>query len=436
MSEEYVSALVGPDSGKIRVNDVRPLYLDGDISFDEVLTVHEKWKNQTEYCILAYPVLGCREVLNERNGRFQSVNHEYWGFMVSKRGNRVYQGRVKKRMRPLVDFMNHNKDKFFFSPKGRGIKKTNVLMVTLTYGKNRCIGCNNHFSESLSRCPVCNSTLVPVSEFEAWMNQGKDFNNFISQLKQHYGKISVLRSWERYPNGYPHVHAVIVFWDHEFSVRPHISKKSGKKSWIIPDVDNKKISSFHHSFVQQSGVYSFGGIRYVSKYVTKKVFEKDKNPTLVACWLYGKQQWSISRNFIDGLASVIDGPVTIPPRLDSLMHNSIKNYLEGRICYYVGIRIIPNTHDAALIRLKPPPDTCNYAADYMDLDNKYEYEEDWISDFHVSTLRCDVCGIPLFTPEDLELYGLDADKETIRFVDDGKRVTLCRSCYDNPDLQC
>jgi hypothetical protein len=341
------------------------LYHDDHIDFDGVLNIHQAWKNQSEYCVIAYPTLGAKQFKNEVTGVYEYRIFDYWAFMVSKRGNKVYQKRVSKRLQPLNELMIRYKGHQFFDGKTRDINKTNVLMVTLTYDTSR----NN----------------VDY----AWKGQGKDFNSFISRLKQRYGKVSVIRSWERYHNGYPHVHAIILFHDHTFRVHKHTSKKSGKTRWLIPNKDNKTISSFHHSYVQQSGVSSLGGIAYTTKYIKKEVFKDKENKTLVACWLYGKQQWSISKDFTKCLHALISESTTVDSRLDLLMHNSSKHFDKGRVIYYVGIKIIPNANKQTLFRLKPPPEKKNIKEFYKTHDN-------WLKDFSVSTLRCDICGIPLF----------------------------------------
>lgn len=349
-----------------------------------------------------------RPVQNIATGAWEYHNHTFWGFKASKRGNDVYQGRVWKRLNPLFDFMAHNKGKYFFSPKERCSHSTSVLMVTLTY-----------------------DTKLNTVDY-AWRNQGHDFNKFLSRIKQEYGRISVLRSWERYSNGYPHVHAVILFHDHQFDVRKHKNRNGKGWSWIVSGSDNKKISSFHHSYVQQSGVYSFGGIGYVAKYISKKVFEKKGNPTLVSCWLYGKQQWSISRNFIQTLHELLQGS-TIPPRLDTYMHNSINSYLDGVISWYVGVKIVPNHGNHRVIRLRAPPGDYNYAGFDDNLYKKYENHQSWLESFVVSGLCCDKCGFPLFNPDVNLEYG--TKDETIQFKDEGSTVTLCRSCYSDDSCE-
>lgn len=81
------------------------------------------------------------------------------------------------------------------------------------------------------------------SRIEAWEGQiGSAFNRFISALRRKYGKISVLRTWEASEKGYPHVHAILLFHDAQFSVFPHFSMKQGTFSFRI--YEKGEISSY------------------------------------------------------------------------------------------------------------------------------------------------------------------------------------------------
>jgi hypothetical protein len=97
------------------------------------------------------------------------------------------------------------------------------------------------------------------------------------------------------------------------------------------------------------------------------------------------------------------------------MHNSSKHFDKGRVIYYVGIKIIPNANKQTLFRLKPPPEKKNIKEFYKTHDN-------WLKDFSVSTLRCDICGIPLFKE----------DATTI--TEKGVSKTCCLDCMEVGNL--
>ena len=135
---------------------------------------------------------------------------------------------------------------------------TKLLMITLTYDTKRC-DCH-----------------------EAWLKVGIDLNRFLSSLKQKYGNIDILRSFETYGNGYPQVHFIAYFKENGFKVKRY-RKKNGRLEWLIPKNDDKSISGFHHSFVKINGVQTINAVPYVVKYCLKEVFREDNNEILVRC---------------------------------------------------------------------------------------------------------------------------------------------------------
>ena len=362
------------NSEHIRLNHIRQEFYNGNISFNEVLNIHQEWKNQHEYIVIAFLKQDARSYTNTQGKRLY-FDFDYYAFKVSKRGNNVYQKRVQKRLLPLTQYIAKNKDKQFFEPESSEIKKTNILMITLTYGIKKCLQCRKHFALRLTRCPHCGSTAwlqVPIPQ--AWEHIGKDINTFIARLRQQYGNISIHRAIERYKNGYPHVHLIVHFHDHTFPVHRHTNKK-GKQVWLIPNKDNQAIENYHHSYVQQEGLYSINGLSYITKYITKKTFQNDKNPTLVACWLYGKQQWSISKDFVPSLIDTL-GDAEDKNRLGSFMHNSSKNIFENRKSWFVGLIVIQNPSDFIIFKLEPPPNDLNP-------EEKYEDHEEWLKVFSI-----------------------------------------------------
>ena len=53
---------------------------------------------------------------------------------------------------------------------------------------------------------------------EACETVGKDFNNWIRNLRKKFGCVSYLRCWEASQRGYLHIHILIMFHDYGFTV--------------------------------------------------------------------------------------------------------------------------------------------------------------------------------------------------------------------------
>ena len=68
-------------------------------------------------------------------------------------------------------------------------------------------------------------------------------------MREVFGSISSARTFESFENGYPHVHAVLLFNDVSFVVREYINKK-GRKVLLIDDDIKDCISAMWHSNVE------------------------------------------------------------------------------------------------------------------------------------------------------------------------------------------
>jgi hypothetical protein len=280
------------DRGLVRLSRARDCFL-GDL--ESLMDVGEKafcyWRDQAEYMVLKKEYVGHRK----------DVEDQWLALKCSKRGNDVYQRRIKTRL----DWLNREiPDQKFFEIKdfqvGKDVK-TSLLWITLT-------------------CDTKRSSII-----EAWENVGEDYNRFISALRRKYGHVSVLRVWESYENGYPHIHAIMVFDDVKFSVFPWWDEDKGKMKLTFRIQEKDEISSLWHSYVDVQAVSSTSALfTYLKKHQEKIILglsgdiqegegsrvgfdlENVKGlRTLFLSWLFRKRSFSVSGDFREKLLDLI-----------------------------------------------------------------------------------------------------------------------------------
>ena len=189
------------EGSKPRLVKIKNLLSLEGFDVNTVVYAYSHWVNFVEYLVFKGEKRGTHEI------RFKVVK-------CAKRGNDVYNWRVKKRFREL----NSLKEVTFFDPRGN-VKKTRGLFVTLKI----------------------NANLWTISE--AWENIGGFYNKWLARLRKRYGHVDALRVWEaglghednEYAfKGYPHVHCLLFFYEHEFEVFRH--KRNG--TWRIEDKED------------------------------------------------------------------------------------------------------------------------------------------------------------------------------------------------------
>ena len=209
--------------------------------------------------------------------------NDVYAVKCAKRGNDVYQSRVKNRFKGLK---RYSENLIFFNPKDRGKKKTSALWATLTYDTKRCF------------------------YGEAWENIGAEFNGFMSHLRRKFGKVSSCRVFESFKNGYPHIHCILIF-KHSFTVF-----RDSKGQFRIHE--KQIIAQGWHSNVDVKAMSSIGGgLSYLKKYLLKGIDVENADSkglkTLALCWAYRKRAFSVSGQFRQALSDLI-----------SYLHNSNK----------------------------------------------------------------------------------------------------------------
>jgi hypothetical protein len=238
-------------------------YVRYNFPLEQITEKYTEWVSEDTYMILS------------KWNKDKSKN-DVFAVKCSKRGNDVYHSRVEKRFKSLTC----NADKLvFFNRKDRGEKHTSALWVTLTYDPKIC------------------------SYKDAWENIGSEFNSFMAYIRSDFGKVSSLRVWESFENGYPHIHCILLFEKYSFSVfRDH------KGNFRVKEKD--VISAHWHSYTDVKAMDSLvGGFGYLKKYLLKSINYENADSkalrTLALCWLFGKRAFSVSGKFKRMLTDLI-----------------------------------------------------------------------------------------------------------------------------------
>ena len=139
------------------------------------------------------------------------------------------------------------------------------------YKKMGVMSAGSSLSEQASKVLPC----VPASIENAWINIGRELHLFFTKVRNVFGNFKVLRCFEAYSSdGYPHVHILMLFTDKVFLVRRHsYGTKKGKiaTKYLLNNNDRKILGEYWHSFIDVTGVKSFYSVRYILKYITKKI---------------------------------------------------------------------------------------------------------------------------------------------------------------------
>ncbi len=274
------------DKGNPRLSCARQLFLQ-DLDRERVPVLAEAfrfWRDYAEYLGLK----GVNRVTGEK--LFVAVK-------CSKRGNDVFSRRLDQKL----GFLSRMEGIQLFSPedfKPGKVVRSNLLWVTLTY---------NPALSSLRK---------------AWMTYMEDWNLWITNLRNKYGKIDVLKFSEAFPDesgeafGYPHIHVVLLFREAQFRVFPRMEEGRDGKLGLVYRIQEKfelENQGKWHSWVDVKALSSgraLGG--YLRKH-TKNTHYGDDQGALVTqalLWLYRKQTFSMSsgfrQNFIDLIMTMHD----------------------------------------------------------------------------------------------------------------------------------
>jgi len=272
-----------------------------------LLTHYRTWVNYTEWLVFK----GIEDI------PFSVPKVHYKVAKASKRGNDVYIWRVKKRLKDLDKIKDKPHTLGYFS---RGIAKplTAALFITLTYARDEALG-------------------------SLWMGVGKEFDKWRSRIRSKFGKFEFMRCWEAHEDGYPHIHALLVFQDANFSVFRHNRKYR---------IAEKKFFEWGHGHVDVQACRDLkDGISYIAKYIGKAHgigsadISSSARLTLALTWFYGKRSWSLSRAFNDLIRTLHNSKPGEGWDLDDVVQGGIKWSLMG---FYGGYPLQLILEDALL----------------------------------------------------------------------------------------
>lgn len=274
--------LICNEYGAIRWHFIRSLYYNGKISKKEVVEFYRTWRDDPEYFILRGLLEDAtvQERLIPKQDPYTidpehleiGARYLYKFIKASKRGNDVYQRLVSNKLKLLNEV-----DNIIFFNDHSADKRTAALSVVLTCDDKRC------------------------DPDTAWENIGKEFHLFHNNLRKMYGSVEVFRTWESTNNYYPHVHMIILFWDHSFPVIQH-QDKDGSLSYRIPYHEKEKIAKHWHSHVDVQVLDDTkGGIKELTKYITKDLCSDKGDKTNAMICLHGKQSYAISKGFMKAI---------------------------------------------------------------------------------------------------------------------------------------
>ena len=280
--DEYVASFGKVDlstflneNQKPRLKNARNWLLWSYIDINLLLELYPAWRDYVEFLVLH---------------RLKSVGFEQKTIAVkcSKRGNDVYGWRTEKKLK----FLKQSEDLVFFKPKDfdcEKIIKTRLLWVSLTWNSNLC------------------------SLKESWDSSQHYYNLFITNLRNRYGKIDVLRFPQAFPDkkgsayGYHHEHLVLLFKDAEFTVFPSLNDRL-ELSYRINEKDELATQGKWHSFIDVKAINSMNGIyNYAVKHYQNAGFGTSEEATLnnAFCWLFKKKSYIVSGDFREKYADLI-----------------------------------------------------------------------------------------------------------------------------------
>jgi hypothetical protein len=251
-----------------------------DVTFDEIQQQYLSWVSVEKFLVLK----------KSEPGKLTQWHKVH----AAKRGDAYYCKRVKDKFNSKV---GHIPDYEYFSKRDRGLKKTDLIFVTLTY-ENK--------------------------DVQNWIDNSKHYAQFANRMRSAYGKIEFIRVWESHADGYPHIHAVIRLHQNIFCRRIN-------KVWRVIGKHYIRIKSFwNYGFSDVKALNGTAEIStYLSKYITKSWNGEDGKHvlTLAMLWYYQKRAFSISKRFYEDLKQ---------PKVADLI-NPLHNSYDNSRWEYVGV---------------------------------------------------------------------------------------------------
>ena len=306
------SESIKDDRGRVRLHLARRSFLQGSFKFDDLKKAYAMW--------VGLPEFGLMDIFLD--GTFVKKKK----FELPKRGNGIYRWKLKDRLSFLDRFKNIN----FFNPKDREVrgKKTRMLFVTLTWDPSSCdletawsgrkvekikgITSDDPYALPNKRCSPENVGDHYYAHARSCPCVSCRWNRWISAMRKKYGKIRVLRNFEAFgekpedgkvhADGYPHIHAVLYFEDHEFTV----SYRDQNKHFRILRSERDDLANLWQFNADIEACYSVGGaMGYIKKYLLKtygkesvenvhRINSEKADLTISLLWVFRKQSFAVS----------------------------------------------------------------------------------------------------------------------------------------------
>ena len=302
-----------------------------------------------------------------------------WSCIKScKRGNDVYIKQVKKKFKPVIDIAK-NKKSFFSTTLNKNrkrVRKTKLLYITGT----------------------CDSSITGTIG-SSWLKFGDYWNSFITNVREQFGGGVYIRAWQSQKNGFPHFHALVYFPNFEFSVTPWFNKTKQKYEFRIHNrqkhngkyVREKLKDSWKWGHLDILAVDSVKkGLTDLVKYITRDLEGGESNLTNAMAWYFGRQTYSISKNFVKELLG--KDIELAEPTNDDLINakgviqrsNSKKNLIRIEVFPIIRADLIPKNPQKTLDfddkNKDPPPEKIDFL-ERMALDckpTKMSYNDDGV----------------------------------------------------------
>jgi hypothetical protein len=216
-----------------------------------------------------------------RKEHIHTGEKEFKAVKAAKRGNEIYAWKLRKRFEPLMELPSV----WYFNPRDRSSRHAcGALFITLTLARG-------------------------IRLDQAWEGIGSAYNKWISKLRRRYGRIEALRVFEAHKDGWPHIHAILLFESKTFDAFFY------NGSWRVQE---KHDLEWDEGFTDVEALGSLrGGVRYVTKYLAKLHgvhlaggigtpegnmggLVASANPlTLAMMWAFKRRAFGISRRLLD-----------------------------------------------------------------------------------------------------------------------------------------
>lgn len=250
----------------------------GIFSDVELIGTYRRWRDRSDW--LKFERRSCVLKRNTSGDCRFSIDAAYYAVKVAKRGNDVYQSKVKRRFLGIADSLSSfNVFRMFTKRSG----EARAFFVTLTWDVGYC------------------------KAEEAWQNDSdfsvsRYYNRWISGLRRRFGKVDVVRVWDSGKQGYPHPHVLVVLRYHWLPVFAHRGQ-NGKATWRLEETERSLVKGNWPFFVDVSSATS---ITHALGYMNKRAgcgtaygdLDDHGDRTLALTWAFRKRGYGISGDLI------------------------------------------------------------------------------------------------------------------------------------------